>query len=130
MKPLLFTLFLLIALNSQANDTASVRSPDGNIRVTLQNKEQLQYAVYYQDQLIVSPSVIKLNTNATRDNTTLTFKKTLLRANRTVIISPVPEKRKQIPDEYNELTVRFRQPFSLIVRVYNDGVAWRWGTHF
>ena len=60
MIPMLFALFLVTALSSQANDTTSVRSPNGNIRLTLQDREQLKYAVYYQDKLIVSPSAIKL----------------------------------------------------------------------
>ena len=46
------------------------------------------------------------------------------------IISPVPEKRKEIADNYNLLTLRFKQPYTLLFRVYNDGVAYRLVTRF
>ena len=41
------------------------------------------------------------------------------------IISPVPEKRKIIPDVYNALSVVLKQPFTVVFRAYNDGVAYR-----
>ncbi|HQW93587.1 MAG TPA: glycoside hydrolase family 97 protein, partial [Ferruginibacter sp.] len=46
------------------------------------------------------------------------------------IVSPVPEKRKIIPDIYNQLTLKFAQPYSLLFRVYDDGVAYRIVTRF
>ena len=46
------------------------------------------------------------------------------------IVSPVPEKRKIIPDNYNLLEISFKKNFSLQFRVYDDGIAYRWLTHF
>ena len=46
------------------------------------------------------------------------------------ILSPVPEKRKEIKDQYNLLTVEFKQPYTLLMRVYDDGVAYRLVTRF
>jgi alpha-glucosidase len=47
-----------------------------------------------------------------------------------VIISPVPEKRKRIPNDYNEMSITFKQPYRVEFRVYNDGVAYRFITSF
>ena len=60
----------------------------------------------------------------------LISKKSASRSNNSVIISPVPEKRITIPDIYNELIIRFRMPFSVAFRVYNDGVAYRFLSYF
>jgi alpha-glucosidase len=49
---------------------------------------------------------------------------------RSEIISPVPEKRRVVPDRYNEAEIRFRQPYRLVFRVYDDGVAYRLLTGF
>jgi alpha-glucosidase len=46
------------------------------------------------------------------------------------IISPIPEKRKIIRNEYTEMVIAFKQPFSLEVRAFNDGVAYRLLTQF
>ena len=46
------------------------------------------------------------------------------------IISPVPEKRKNIHDEYNVMSIGFRQPYKIEFRVYDDGVAYRFLTLF
>lgn len=42
-----------------------------------------------------------------------------------MIIPVVAQKRKQIPDRFSELEILFKDPFRLIVRAYDDGVAYR-----
>ena len=42
------------------------------------------------------------------------------------IISAPVYKKKEITDNYNELTITFKDNYSLIFRAYNDGVAYRW----
>ncbi|MBN2430239.1 MAG: glycoside hydrolase family 97 protein [Acidobacteria bacterium] len=50
------------------------------------------------------------------------------REHRAVLHPVVPEKRSVIPDEYNELDLRFGDGYGLVVRVYDDGAAWRFVT--
>ncbi|QMU30765.1 glycoside hydrolase family 97 protein [Adhaeribacter radiodurans] len=131
MRVALCLLLLFLPVRLWAADSVSVVSPDGATRVVVENKDKLYYAVYYKDKALLLPSAIKLNVaNLSPRTHKLTVKKTSVRTQQSTIEPPVPEKRKIIPDVYRELTVRFQQPFSLIVRVYNDGVAWRWQTHF
>jgi alpha-glucosidase len=47
---------------------------------------------------------------------------------RETIRPPVAEKRSIIPDVYNQMTLRLAGGFSLIVRAYDDGVAYRFRT--
>ena len=42
----------------------------------------------------------------------------------------VAEKRKVVKDHFNELAIEFKKPFSIIIRAYDDGIAYRFLTHF
>jgi alpha-glucosidase len=46
------------------------------------------------------------------------------------IIAQIPVSRKNIPNNYNELTITFKNNFAVIFRAYNDGVAYRIATDF
>ncbi|HKZ67170.1 MAG TPA: glycoside hydrolase family 97 protein, partial [Chitinophagaceae bacterium] len=108
-----------------------ISSPDGKIKVTIEAKEKLYYSINYGNKPLLLPSVINMLLDNGADlSGKIVFKKTTTRHNNSVIISPVPEKRRNIPDIYNELTIRFKQPFSVVFRVYNDGITYRFVSHF
>jgi alpha-glucosidase len=124
-------ILLLVFYSVDAADRKEISSPDGKIKVTVEAKEKLFYSISYENKMVLLPSVINMILeNGTEFSGKISFKKTTSRSNNSVIISPVPEKRKNIPDIYNELAIRFQQPFTVIFRVYNDGVAYRFVTHF
>lgn len=130
-RNLLFIVSLLVFYFGSAADRNEISSPDGKIKVTVEAKEKLFYSISYENKIVLLPSVINmLLENGTELSGKISFKKTTARFNNSIIISPVPEKRKNIPDIYNELAIRFKQPFTVIFRVYNDGVAYRFVTHF
>lgn len=124
----LLVLVLLLAIYSYSADRASISSPNGKIRVELHSRDRLYYAIWFgQTQLVVeSPIALILDRPAE-----LYGKFTVsTRSNRSEIVSPVPEKRKIIPDNYNELTLQFRNSIRVVVRVYDDGMAYRFVTSF
>src|SRR5688572_1856735 len=124
MKQLICALATLIS--SAVCAQPSLSSPDGNIRLTIKPGSLLSYSVYFKNKPVVLPSSIQLTLLST--SSTISdgrIKKMTRRSVKSSIISPVPEKRKIIPDEYNELTIHFTKPVKLIFRVYNDGVAYR-----
>ena len=130
-RNLLAIIFLFAFYVCNAANKKEVSSPDGKIKVTIEAKEKLFYSVSYENKIVLLPSAISMILENGIDlSGKISFKKTTTRYNNSVIISPVPEKRKNIPDIYNELTIRFKQPFSVIFRVYNDGVAYRFVSHF
>ncbi|WP_337042707.1 glycoside hydrolase family 97 protein [Emticicia sp. 17c] len=132
MKYYLFTLiFGLWPFLSQAEVTKDITSPDHSIRLSVKIADKLTYSVYYKNQLLVSPSEIDMVlSDGKKLSDGLANPAFAQRSNKSVIISPVPEKRKRIPDEYQELTLTFANSFGLIFRVYNDGVAYRISTTF
>ncbi|MGE5107881.1 MAG: glycoside hydrolase family 97 N-terminal domain-containing protein, partial [Sphingobacteriales bacterium] len=132
MKNVLIILYLLLFINTvHAANTLSVASPDKSIRVSITTKNTLTYSVFIDDKLILLPSAIDLALeNGKKLSGILTIKSIATTTVNQVILSPVPDKRKNIPDNYNELTIHFKQPFSVIFRVYNDGIAYRIATRF
>jgi alpha-glucosidase len=126
-----WALFLAVLHNSAAQ-SLSADSPDRKIRVTVHLEGGLAYSLDYLGKPLVHRSAVAMRLS---DGATLggspKLRQRHYREVRDTILSPVPEKRLHIPDRFNELTVRFREePYSLIVRVYDDGMAWRFATQY
>ena len=123
-------LSLFVFTYCHSTNRKEITSPDGKIKVIIEAKEYLFYSINYENKPLLLPSLINLLLdNGSNISGRIDLKKATIRSVNTVIISPVPEKRKNIPDIFNELTIRFKQPFSLVFRVYNDGVAYRFFSH-
>jgi len=114
-----------------AADSLTVKSPDKKIAVTVYCKNDFRYSIQYEGKLILYPSQIDFipeNFPALAHN--IKIKSHSTKAIDEIITSPVPEKRKIIADKCNDLTIQLQQPYSLIFRVYDDGVAYRITTRF
>ena len=126
---LLSAVFMLINLIVLANDTLKVSSPSARIFVKVWMGRQLTYSIYYDNKVILEPSSIDLllenNQSLCLNNR---IRSSSVKKVREQIISPVPEKRRIIPDVYNLLSIAFRQPYKVEFRVYDDGVAYRIST--
>lgn len=122
---------ILICTSIHASDTLQVRSPSGNTNVKVWMDRQLKYAVFYDDKIILGPSVIDMilenKQNLSYDNS---IRSGSVKRISNQILSPVPEKRKVIPDICNLLTISFRKPYKVEFRIYDDGVAYRILTSF
>ena len=132
MKKIFSAIFLFVlSVTAWSTDTLSVYSPNGNVCVKIWMKKNLIYTVYYKNKLIVSPSAVDMIlTNGKSFSLNNRIKSSSLKKESQQIISPVPEKRKNIPDVYNELSIQFKQPYKMQFRVYDDGVAYRFLTLF
>jgi alpha-glucosidase len=132
MKNLAAVLFFpFVCQYLRAADSLTVSSPDKKIDVTVHYKDKLSYSIRYLGEQILLPSFIDVKLqNGKRLSGNLHVSKRSIRSFNGKIISPVPEKRKEIADVYNELSLQFKEPFTLLFRVYNDGVAYRIVTRF
>ncbi|HRO69506.1 MAG TPA: glycoside hydrolase family 97 protein [Chitinophagaceae bacterium] len=130
MKKLCFALAIIVCQFCEAAGKREISSPDGRIKVVVEATDKVFYSVFYNEKLLLAPSIINLTlADGTALTGKLSFRKVSTRRNHSFFESPVPEKSITIPDIYNELTIRFRQPISLVFRVYNDGLAYRFLTH-
>ncbi|GGH03602.1 retaining alpha-galactosidase [Pedobacter zeae] len=96
--------------------------------MALENGAKMLWSVKYEGTEVVVPSVISLTLgnglvlgNHAKVNS---IKKASVN---TVFNTPV-YKKKSVIDEYNQLTINFKGDFGLILRAYNDGVAYRFFT--
>jgi alpha-glucosidase len=129
MKKYFLIIFILSAFGRHiAAQTYIVRSPDKNLRFELSVKDSITYAVKYKNKELIWPSAIAL----VLDKTTLgSGAKVLSTKSITVnkLISPLYGKVSVLKDNYNELTITFANDYKLLLRAYNEGVAYRFVTN-
>ena len=128
---LLVMFFALIYGNSWCKDTLQVYSPSANISVKVWMEGQLKYQVFHNNKRIMETSSIDLLVDQKPSlSTNNSIKSPSIKKINEQIISPVPEKRKVIPNVYSFLSIAFRQPYKVEFKVYDDGVAYRISTLF
>ena len=126
---LFFAAALSLVLNTTYCQTKEVSSPNGRIKIALTINKGIKYSVSFNNKLILASSSVDL---ILKDGKALTekasLKKAAIKQVRETILPPVAEKRKIIPDNYNELLLIFKQNFSISFRAYDDGIAYRFAT--
>ncbi len=110
----------------------SVKSPDNNIVININNGETLKYSVSFKGQSIVDPSLLGFefkDEQPMNGNFVVTDQK--YRSVDETWIPVVKSKHAKITDHYNECHLYLKEKSSpmrqmeLIVRVYNDGTAFQ-----
>jgi len=125
-------MFLLIFLSSlvvSAEQIVRLSSPDGKVEVRLTVGTSIRYSVWYRKQQVVAASPISLTVDGVVPGKDGVVKK-ISRDSVRSVVTPLYGKFDRLTDEYRELRVDFSQPFSLLVRAYDEGIAWRWVTSF
>lgn len=125
---LLFTfVFSCIILSAQKTKSFDAASPNGNIKLHVDVANKLQWSVQQKGQTLIEPSsvALQLQNETLGDNAVITSSKTEKVSN---IINAVNYIKAIIPDEYNQLTLNFKNNYGIIFRVYNDAVAYRFFT--
>lgn len=133
MKKLLIILLFFCTLSgySATKDTLSIQSPNAGISLSVWMNRQLNYKILFNGKAITGNSVIDLvpvNGKALSTQNKITSSKIDL-VNSQLIV-PVSERRKRMPDCYNQLTIFFKQPYKVTFKIYNEGVAYRISTLF
>ncbi len=112
-----------------APDTYQARSPDGRLTVTIGVGEKTSWSVSLDDRPVILPSVLALRLTDGRDlGRDARVVEVRRRAVDETIEPVVPEKYARVVDRANELTIDFRGDWSLDVRAYDDGAAYRFRT--
>jgi alpha-glucosidase len=132
MKYILPVIFVALAhIPTFSNDSLTVRSPSGSITVKVWMDSSLNYSISWKENKLLENAAIDLQLiNKPSFSANNRIRSHNVRKINNSILSPVPEKRKLIPDNYNELSIVFIQPYTVEFRVYDDGVAYRILTRF
>lgn len=124
-KLFLIFLFFSAATLVFAQKKYQLKSPDSRLEVNIIVDKNITYSLFHEGDEMISPSPIAMeldNNNSFGINSRVKNTK-VVSVNR--MIDAQFYKRNQINDTYNELTINFREDFSLIFRAYNEGMAYR-----
>jgi alpha-glucosidase len=124
----LLLFYLLISLSVSAQKSFTLKSPDSKVSLKVDLDSKTKISVSHEQDVVISPSSLSMKISTgeqlgvnpqLKKVTTKSVKQTIETKN---------YKRSSIAEQYNELTLDFKNDFSFIARVYNDGVAYRFAT--
>src|SRR6187397_1500446 len=128
-KKLALSVFILLLtvnlIKAQKPKDFEVKSPNENIVLRVSANEKLQWSVWHKKQQIIAPSSLSLQLQdgvVLGDKAEITGSKT---ENINTVFGAINYKKANIPDQCQELTINCKGDFSVIFRVYNDAVAYR-----
>ncbi|MBA2501198.1 MAG: glycoside hydrolase family 97 protein [Chitinophagaceae bacterium] len=132
MKCLLAVCFgLMIFSSSISQESFILYSPDSSLQLEVRAKEKLTYVLYAGKNILQTNNGIDLELlNGPKLSNNLSVKKRKYSNTSEIVAVPVPYRRKNIDNQYNQLALTFKQPFSIEFRLFNNGMAYRIGTGF
>lgn len=108
-----------------------LKSPDNNLTIKVNTKDSLSWTLIKGNETLLSHAIAGLDIE---NKPYVGFNekvKSIDRVSKNDVIYPVVAVRQQaIRDVYNELRINFRNGNAIILRAYDNGVAYRWITHF
>ena len=125
-KIILSLVVVLFQLNGMAKEY-EVKSPSGDLAIKVAVDKNITYSVYLKDYEVIAPSVISMTLdNGVAFGVNPSVRKVKKDSHSGVINPVVSRKYKTLKDEYNEVRLDFKGNYSLVLRAYDDGVAYRW----
>lgn len=125
MRKLLIILLLLVFQLSSIAQNFTVESPNGQIRMSINLTNQISFTISLDGKVVVDKSIISMSTGKGRElGTNPKLKNSENETYKSEIIPQIPYKDSKIIDEYNKLSLNFRDNYQLIIRAYDDGVAY------
>ncbi|WP_406827028.1 glycoside hydrolase family 97 protein [Pedobacter sp. KACC 23697] len=104
-------------------------SPDKRIKISVNIKDKIVYAVTFNGDPFLTDSYLQLNLDQAKLGAhAKLIKKTLSTVN-TISNPVIPLKNSTVVNYYNLLKLDFKGDFSIEFRAYNDGIAYRFITN-
>jgi alpha-glucosidase len=128
-KQLLTSGLLLLAGLRLFSAEIDLSSPDKRIKVSVDVKEKISYAVNFNGEPFLSNSFLQLNLDQLKLGANAKLLKKTLSVVNTTSSPVVPLKNKTVNNHYNLLRLDFKGDFSIEFRAYNDGIAYRFITN-
>lgn len=134
MKSFLLSLIFIILVTGVFSQKITLRdfslwSPDKILHLKITLGDKIIYQVDYKKEKIIAPSDISMTLNkAVLGRNCSIIKVKEYKINKS--IQPLYGQFSKLREHYNELKIDFKNNYSLILRAYNEGVAYRFVTSF
>lgn len=117
-------LFFIMTVCMAMAKSYLVTSPNGRLKAQVEVGKTLSYQLTWDDQLLVSPSTLSLKTEAGHwgVNSRLAQAK---KSGHQGSFQAFAYKKSVVTDNYNQLLLRFKDGFSVVFRMYDEGMAYR-----
>lgn len=126
-----FILFCFVLVNfsfAQKKQDFIVVSPNGKIEVKIVVNDKISWSISHEKDLILAPSEMSL----TLDQNEVLGKNAVVQNSKKETVNTSFEtplyKKKSVQNNYNQLTLNFKNDFSIEYRVFDDGAAYRFVT--
>lgn len=121
----------LLSVNAFPQSRILLKSPGNNLIVEVDTKDSVSWKLTKGNETLLSHAIAGLDIE---NKPYIGFNeqvKSVEKISKNDIIYPtVAIRQKAIRDVYNELRINFRSGNTIIFRAYDNGVAYRWVTHF
>ena len=120
--------FLLSILPMMAQKSYQLYSPDGKLRSDISIGDQILFSLTHEETKVLDPSPISITLE---DGEILGENPSLLKVLRADVnkVTPSPfYKKDRVEELYHEITIVFRGNYSVVFRLYNEGLAYRFET--
>ena len=124
MKTTLLSMFCLIAACAMAGNY-EVSSPNGKVKVVVNTDEAVKWSVSYSGQTVLQPSVIDIQLRQGKKTLGLGQVGKVARMQIESSFKNPFYKKVEISDAYGQLLMYTNQKFTIEVRAYDDGAAYR-----
>ena len=130
MRKLLTFILITVTFFSYSQKQYILVSPDGKLKTEITVGKTTEYAVSHNGDLMLEKSPVSMKLSDGRiPGTNAKVKKTNKKSVNESIDAEIYKKAK-VENNYNELSILFSGDYSLVFRVYNDGMAYRFETNF
>ena len=105
-----------------------LKSPDGNLVVSIEAGDGISYSLNHGQDLLLDKACISMSTVEGVLFGGVQPVKKVTRRSVSETIQTIIYKKEEVKDEFNEITLKFKQ-FSVVFRAYDEGMAYRFISH-
>ena len=125
---LILQIVLFTSVSIAQTKSVTVTSPDGKIEMVLETGAEIRWSVKHEKTEVIKPSAISLTLDK---GVVLGANPQISSIKRETVNSSFNTsfyKKSKVLDYYNQVTVKFKGDYGLILRAYDDGAAYRFFT--
>jgi alpha-glucosidase len=120
--------FLSLQASAQKARSFDIESQEGSLSLHVETGSRVLWSLKNKGETIIAPSAVSLQlADGQILGNDAVVKKSLIEGIKD-FIKAINYTKASIPDEYNQLTITFKNDFGIVFRVYDDAVAYRFFT--